>query len=238
MKKVSPKLHFRRIELKYVVPTKVIDLVVPTITKYLKPDTYANEDGFYTVNSLYYDSPRLICYQQKLDGVLFRKKYRIRFYGHKKEHFFEIKRKVGDTVIKERALIPNDVDAGYGLLAGNTLINSLPDNRFRAELTADYHSLHLKPKVLISYRRKPFVSRFSNNLRVTIDYDLKAIKPRNGELNKQQPTNYISPELAVFELKFNARLPAWLEHIIKTHNLQRVSFSKYASAIEKIVVNS
>jgi SPX domain protein involved in polyphosphate accumulation len=228
------QLHFRRLEFKYVVPTALLDLVIPTISRYLDADEYANKQGFYKVNSLYFDSPRLICYQQKLDGILFRKKYRVRYYGDKKKLFFEIKRKSGDTVFKDRILLPTTTRLNQQSLVNHQFLHHLPDGKLKGELKTDYHRLNLKPKVLISYLRRPFVSKFSNNLRITLDYDLKASKIKNGELLDLETTNYVSPDLAVLEIKFNESLPAWVRHIITAHNLQRDSFSKYASAIEKL----
>lgn len=230
----SPQLHFRRLEFKYVVPTHVLDLVVPTIAHYLDPDNYANKEGFYKVHSLYFDSPHLVCYQEKLDGILFRKKYRVRYYDDKQTLFFEIKRKSGDTVFKDRALLPKTTHLNQHSLINHQFIHHLAEGKLKGELVTDYHRLGLKPKVLIFYLRRPFVSKFSDNLRITLDYDLKATQITNGEFLDLDTTNYVSPDFAVLEIKFNESLPAWVRQIITTHNLQRDSFSKYASAIEKL----
>lgn len=228
------QLHFRRLEFKYVVPTALLDLVIPTIYRYLDADGYANKQGFYKVNSLYFDSPRLVCYQEKLDGILFRKKYRVRYYDDKQKLFFEIKRKSGDTVFKDRVLLPKTTRITQQSLVNHQFLHHIPEGKLKGELVNDYHQLRLKPKVLISYLRRPFVSKFSNNLRITLDYDLKATKITNGEFLNLNTNNYISPDLAVLEIKFNESLPAWVKHIIAAHNLQRDSFSKYASAVEKL----
>ena len=234
MKNKPNQLHFRRLEFKYVVPTSILDLVIPTISHYLNVDDYTNKSGFYTVNSLYLDSPRLACYQQKLDGILFRKKYRVRYYDDKDKIFFEIKRKSGDTVFKDRVVLPRQIEINQQSLTNHRLLEHIPSGKLKAELQSDYHQLRLKPKVLISYRRRPFISKFSSNLRITLDYDLKATNVNNGDFQNLLTTNYVSPDLAVLEIKFNESLPAWVKHIISAHNLQRESFSKYASAIEKL----
>ena len=82
-------------------------------------------------------------------------------------------------------------------------MHHIPEGKLKGELLADYHKLNLKPKVLISYLRRPFVSKFTNNLRITLDYDLKATKITNGEFLDLATTNYVSPDLAVLEIKFN-----------------------------------
>jgi SPX domain protein involved in polyphosphate accumulation len=233
-KQKSYQLHFRRLEFKYIVPTHILDLVVPTISRYLDADENANQQGFYKVNSLYFDSPQLTCYQQKLDGILFRKKYRLRYYDQKHEIFFEIKRKSGNTVFKDRVLLPPSIRINQQSLVNHKFLKHIPEGKLKGELLTDYHQLNLKPKVLISYLRRPFISKFTNNLRITLDYDLKASKITNGEFLDLNTTNYISPDLAVLEIKFNESLPAWVKHIIVAHNLERDSFSKYESAIEKL----
>ena len=40
-----------------------------------------NEDNTYQIRSLYFDDPQNTAYYEKLDGVEYRKKYRIRIYN-------------------------------------------------------------------------------------------------------------------------------------------------------------
>jgi len=44
--------------------------------------------------------------------------------------------------------------------------------------------------------------------------------------------NAVLPGLAVVEAKFNRIMPAWFGMIIKSYNLNRVSFSKYCFSLE------
>lgn len=233
-KKISP-LHFRRLELKYLLPTSLVDLIIPTLANYLQPDDFANDEGYYTVNSLYYDSPDLHCYNQKLDGIYFRKKYRLRYYDYSQNTFLEIKRKAGDTVIKDRLLLDESPRELYNYVHLPHLLTVRKRDELAAELLTDTHHLHLKPKAFVKYRRRPFISRFSNSLRVTIDYDLRAAKfSRPDTLTKIQPSQYLFQDLATLEIKYNSNLPGWMDYVIKTHDLERISFSKYQSAIEKL----
>jgi len=55
-------------------------------------DANAGRDGSYKVASLYYDSPDLRCYWEKLDVEKVRRKLRVRTYGERPEWaFMEIK---------------------------------------------------------------------------------------------------------------------------------------------------
>ena len=108
---INPKinLHFRRFEFKYVLPTAIADKIIPYLSDHTLIDDYAKNKGFYFVNSLYFDSPHLKCYQEKGDGVNHRKKYRLRWYSEKlqkpKKTFWEIKKKNSAIIIKDRISI-------------------------------------------------------------------------------------------------------------------------------------
>jgi len=230
-------LHFRRLEFKYILPTVLADALVPTVTRYMDLDKHAGEDGHYTVKSLYFDSPHLLCYQQKLDGIYFRKKYRIRSYEEPKRTFFEIKRKAGDVIIKDRATLSSNDDLLVQEFESESLIRGIEDGVFRSELLSDYLNHSLSPKLMTIYKRKPYVSRFSNNLRLTFDYDLKACFFKNGRIDFKNRSCFIDNSLTVLEIKFNSKIPSWLGFIIKAHSLERSSFSKYAASIYKLRQN-
>lgn len=75
------KLHdFNRYELKYLVPTTQNEEVRAELASRMHRDRNAGPSG-YGVWSLYYDTDRLrFCYE-KIEGLKFRRKLRIRRYG-------------------------------------------------------------------------------------------------------------------------------------------------------------
>lgn len=237
MKKNKYNLHFRRIEFKYIVPSEIIDAIIPTIVRYMYLDPYVQDKNYYLVNSLYFDSKDFITFYQKMAGIRFRKKYRIRYYDDPKKIFFEIKRKIGDTVIKDRVFKQNNYDLeklSTTDLKKNTL-SLVSDPYFHSELTHDYHILKLEPKLSISYKRSPYISKYDKNLRITFDYDIKAKRffdVKHRYINNGFYT--IGDRYTILEIKFNASIPAWLGYIIKSQNLNRLAISKYTTAVEKI----
>lgn len=238
MKKNKIKLHFRRLELKYLIPTKLADLVIPTVTKYMNGDDHANNSGFYYVNSIYYDSPNLKTYQQKLDGILFRKKYRLRHYNNEVRNFFEIKRKIGDTVIKDRVVLNEDLPERNDVdIRLPHLFKLMRDSDTKSELQRDAYVLKLAPVVYVKYKRFPFVTKFSDNLRVTLDYDLMAYNVSSIS-HVPKKLSFVDPGMTVLEIKSNARIASWLGYLIKSHNLTRYSFSKYARSIDRVTINN
>ena len=83
-------------------------------------DPYAAENGGeYTVRGIYFDTPELECYFQKLAGVKRRNKVRLRGYnsGKRGKVFFEIKKKMDEPLLKNRA--PMTFEGARKLLKGS-----------------------------------------------------------------------------------------------------------------------
>src|SRR3989338_8668333 len=105
------KLHFERFEFKYLMTEvkaeKVIEML---LANNLEWDPYTeNKTGHaYTVTSLYYDSPTLKCYREKIDGLDRRFKLRERMYEKQRKDcvsiFYEVKNKKDAVIMKNRAL--------------------------------------------------------------------------------------------------------------------------------------
>ena len=229
-------LAFRRFEFKYILPTKLSDLLVSSISRFVTPDPYAKSNGYYFVNSIYLDSPCFLCYQQKQNGLKKRKKYRLRYYGHKPKVFtsplfFEIKRKDDAVIIKNRIIINPQKLNQISLNSWQNISQKHPS--FFSEFYQDYKTLRLKPKLIIQYKRQPFFSRFNKNFRITFDYDLKSAKTSQFNPGSIFLKNIMS-DLAVMEVKFNGAIPPWFSYIIKSNNLRRSSFSKYCQAVDHI----
>ena len=72
--------RFNRYEIKYSVPVASLRYLKPDLERFLGRDKHGNSSGFYSIASLYFDTPDLACYTNKLDGLLFRRKLRIRVY--------------------------------------------------------------------------------------------------------------------------------------------------------------
>ena len=74
-------LHaFNRFELKYLVPRSQLEAIREELTGRMEPDPHAGPSG-YGVWSVYYDTAQLRFYREKIEGLKFRRKLRIRRYG-------------------------------------------------------------------------------------------------------------------------------------------------------------
>jgi hypothetical protein len=71
---------FNRFELKYLVPLKAAEEFKQALRAYLLPDEHGDSLGCYYLSSLYYDGPDLRFFWEKVEGISFRRKLRIRQY--------------------------------------------------------------------------------------------------------------------------------------------------------------
>ena len=89
--------NFNRFELKYLVSTSLIEPLECEFQKYLIPDHHGDKKGGYALKSLYYDTDDYQFYREKIDGVKYRRKLRIRYYEKEKDsyrrRFCEVRRK-------------------------------------------------------------------------------------------------------------------------------------------------
>ena len=71
-----------RHELKFKISNSAAEVLKQKLSLILGKDKNAYyEDGSYLIKSLYFDDRDSSSYYEKMDGVLYRKKYRIRMYN-------------------------------------------------------------------------------------------------------------------------------------------------------------
>ena len=103
---------FNRFELKYLIPLKTAEAFKKALGAFLVPDQHGGSAGSYPLTSLYYDSPDFKFYWQKVEGIKFRRKLRIRVYGEmasltpQTPVFVEIKQRLDRVTQKRRILLP------------------------------------------------------------------------------------------------------------------------------------
>ena len=230
----KPNLHFRRFEFKYHVPRAIADRIIPQMLNYMTWDEYSQGDEGYEVNSLYMDAKDFKCYYEKTDGLMNRKKVRVRNY--KKDWsgndnvFFELKRRSGEVILKDRMVVQGE-DFKNFLNDPFSLLNKEEyKNDFLNEFLWEYTSSKMSPAILVKYKRKPFFSKFDPRFRVTFDYDLSFAKP--DELNFNVDYDKVYDDLVIMEVKFNGAMPKWFHDIIEMYKLTKDVFSKYCAGVE------
>ena len=70
-------LDFQRYEYKYVVPSHLIEAMIPDILNYMNYDSHSKGE-YYKLYSVYFDTFDMTSFYEKIAGIERRKKYRIK----------------------------------------------------------------------------------------------------------------------------------------------------------------
>jgi hypothetical protein len=232
--------RFNRYELKYVVPAPKYQLLQEDLLKFMIPDPHGDQDGFYRIVSLYYDSPDLHFYRSKIEGLNFRRKLRIRIYPGSSVRsvstgFVEIRQRINRSVQKRRVFLP--LDQASALCRGDfdpAELDNPVDKATTSEVLYLVRALHLKPKCVVSYRRQALLGgRLAPGMRVTLDQQLRQ-RIHSLRVNEVARNHYfLPPDQLVMEVKINERIPIWMTSLIAQHECQLQRFSKYCSALAR-----
>ena len=191
-----------------------------------RPDPHA-PGGLYQIRSLYFDTPADRALREKLDGVSRREKFRIRYYNLDTSLIhLEKKSKRGGLGTKEsavlsagevRAILEGDLD--WMARSGRTLVWELYQ-KMRFQL--------LRPKVIVDYTREPFVYP-PGNVRVTLDYNLRAGLSPARFLDPDCVTLPAGDAHAILEVKWDEYLPEVIRMAVQLPGRRASAFSKYAA---------
>lgn len=106
------KMHaFNRYEIKYLVDVAAAEALREEIEQRLDRDRHSGDAG-YGIWSTYYDTRQLRFYWEKIEGLKFRRKLRVRHYGDRfsvaddTPVFIEIKQRVNRVTQKRRVRLP------------------------------------------------------------------------------------------------------------------------------------
>ena len=234
----ASKLHaFNRYEIKYFVDEFKVPELRRELAARMNTDPYSPQGG-YPVTSLYYDTADLRFYWEKIEGLKFRRKVRLRLYGNPAECTddtpvqVEIKQRVNRVTQKRRTAMP------YGLaqrwLNGREAIDCDDSQRpFVNEVSALIGNLDLRPIVTTGYLREAFVGRDTDlGLRVTIDHKVHG-RDRDFHFTSGSENRFIiPPKLAIVELKANERVPYWTTDLTARLDMSVIRVSKYCQSVE------
>lgn len=227
--------NFRH-EFKYIIDAPMALALEAYLEKIgLKKDTAQN--GSYAVTSLYFDTPTLEDYYDKLSGIKYRKKLRGRVYGNRFDGeetiWLEIKEKHDMNINKMREKIAHD-DWQRLVRSGSTfgLSEKHKESGVIKKFAYLFHRKNYKPNVVVRYDRKAFTDTFLSGIRITFDRNLEACAWKvfmdNGEMA------VMKPGAVILEVKFAKAMPWWFGDMVKKFQLSRQVFSKYTYAVDTL----
>ncbi len=230
----------RRYERKYLIDASLVDDISASISAFCDLDPYHlnAQEGGYTIQSLYLDTPALDFYEDKKARRLSRAKPRVRFYGEQPGDrvWLEIKRKVNGVVIKTRSKLPTADWPG--------LLDAPADSLSPAEaaFAAFVVGRGAIPVVHVRYQRLAFVSAIDDYARVTFDTALCSA-PAQGSPELVLPSSAFTPfddppgctvptSPVILELKCEANTPLWMIDLVRRFGLMETAFSKYCVGLD------
>jgi SPX domain protein involved in polyphosphate accumulation len=226
---------FNRYELKYLLAHARASAFVADLGGYCRADPHSDPERGYPVYSLYWDSPDLDFFWEKIDGQKYRRKLRLRRYTGGEYAFVEIKQRIDRTVQKRRVRLPLELAArvftarGVDVEAEYEVSDPVGQEALFLSRTFD-----LRPTMAVLYRRRAWFGNYDSELRITLDSRVQ-YDPRALDIREPFETgNYaLAPESCVLEIKYNDRVPIWLTALVARHELPVVRYSKYCAAIDR-----
>lgn len=191
-----------------------------------KRDSHAT-NGKYEIRSLYFDNASDKALREKIDGVNFREKFRIRYYNGDSSFIkLEKKSKVNGLCLKDSVSLTKEqtqsiIDSNYCWMmeSGVPLIE---------ELYTKMMKQGLRPKTIVDYTREPFVFA-PGNVRVTLDYNIRTGMHCTDFLNQNCVTVPTGNDSIILEVKWDEYLPDIIRDIVSLKSRRVSAFSKYAA---------
>lgn len=246
---VSP-LALERYELKYLIPLEMVEPISRYVETYCEMDYYSqiSPDLYYTINSLYLDTPNLYLWANKEMAGAYSFNMRVRSYGDTPQapYFYEIKYKIREFVRKKRAKVDSE-NWMEALVEGflPTHLDPASAANFQDFLYMRW-TYNVEPVILTQYRRKAYLSLIDDYARVTFDRDLRFqeelewnVKPHEELMcHYDHPEAFESPgQNVILELKCEKKIPYWMVDLIKHFDLELANFSKFGNSMNTLKAN-
>lgn len=243
-------MTLERYEFKYLIPWSYVEPISLFVEPYCELDHHSShtDDHFYTVNSLYFDTPGCEFLKQRLWGRIHRFNMRVRTYGDgtRPPYYLEIKHKKNLCIRKYRAAARAEewprilMDPGYRVGNDHSPAERANKERFLNLAT----SYGIEPKILTSYRRRAFFSTVDDYARLTMDIALRyrnesslctALDDNMSHYDHENTfvANFTSDTASVvLELKcVVGQVPIWMLDLVRHFQLKQQGFSKYMQSM-------
>ena len=214
--------------MKYVVAVETFLKMQRLLQSVLQPDEHGI-DGGYMVRSQYYDSITDEDLRDNLDGVMEKRKIRIRIYSTDATTAkLEYKCKTGTDGVKlslnlSREEVIQMENGEYGFLLDKKEPLAL-------ELYNKMTEQVYMPKTIIEYDRTAYTYPVSD-VRVTFDRNLRATVNPYG-IFEENPfyLPLLTPDIGILEVKYNDFFPDVLKPLVKSIEDVSESYSKYSNS--------
>ncbi|MBQ0070773.1 MAG: polyphosphate polymerase domain-containing protein [Spirochaetales bacterium] len=218
------EMQFRH-EYKHILNAGDAILLRARLSAVMEKDPHVGEDGFYTIRSLYFDTPSDKALREKVSGVSEREKFRIRIYNDDLS-FIRLEKKVKKGGLGYKVSAPLSKEETERLIAGDYSWMATKKDGLVVELYSKMQTELLRPKTIVQYRREPFIHT-AGNVRITLDYDVRTGLLSTDLLNPDTPLIPASPGTVILEVKYDNFLPTSVRDVIQLLHRGESAFSKY-----------
>lgn len=209
-----------RYERKYKIESFSPEVVRQVVTNH--PASFRKIFPDRQINNIYFDTANLVAYNENVDGIADRRKFRVRWYG---TDIFKIEQPKLEVKIKHNML-------------GKKEVHSIPtfdlgDLRNLSEQVSAHSQmkLALRPTLVNSYQRSYFGTS-NGAFRMTIDWDLQYF----SLLSANRFTRYnLKDESTVLEIKYEAEQEAIADAILQHIPFRFSKSSKYVTGMNLTV---
>lgn len=223
-----------RQELKFLVHYSVRELLLSRWSRYLVRAPFTNENAVTPILSQYYDSPDLTFYWEKLDGIAFRNKVRMRTYGHHfkagETTFLEIKHRHFDQVRKFRYKYPN-----FDETLLDPALWKFEDPKMESVFMHLVERHRLRASAQTYYQREAYEGLVEKDVRITFDTALLGLYPYERltpRILHDPARRLMADTVAILELKSTKGFPPWIYDGVVAAELKQKTIPKYITAVE------
>lgn len=215
---------FQRVEKKYLMTAETYQLFQKEIQAYMQADQY----GLHTICNIYFDTISDELIRNSIEKPVYKEKLRLRSYGipnYNNQVFLEIKRKYKGIVYKRRVAMTLK-EASYYLEHGIR-----PKNNSQILKEIDYFIKFYEPipKLYLAYDRVAFFGKEDNNIRMTIDANIRSRKDDLALEQGDRGELLLEQDMYLLEIKVPNAYPIWLAEILSKLEIYPISFSKYGN---------
>lgn len=223
---MSEEACFRH-ELKYQIGYPQYLELRSRLKAVMRTDSHTGPDGRYLIRSIYFDNYQDKALQEKINGVSRREKFRIRYYNDDFS-YIALEKKVKDNSLCKKFDARVTEEECRRLLTGELSWMPKHPSGLVQELYGKMRSQMLRPRVLVSYIREPYIWK-AGNVRVTFDSHIRTTLYHRKFLEEKISDIGVLDELGdmILEVKFDAFLPEVIRSIIQTNTVRQQAFSKY-----------
>lgn len=218
-----------RHELKYAIAYGDYLAMRARLRRIMTVDPHASADGRYRIRSIYFDNGDDKALREKADGIGKREKFRIRYYNDDFSFItLEKKMKIDSLCLKCDA--PITEAECRKLLKGDLIWMKDHPETLVQELYAKMRYQQLKPRVLVSYVREPYIYP-PGNVRVTFDSQIRTTLFQREFLTKtvSDISATDTPQDMLLEVKYDRFLPEIIQDMIQVNGIRQQAFSKYGA---------